>query len=105
MRIQSLDLLRNNRSIMLGYVSILLASALFGSVPTIAKPITSNVNILLLSSMAYLIAALTFTPLAKSGKTQLRKKDYGLLVIVAICGAAIAPYLYFVGLNQTAASD
>jgi drug/metabolite transporter (DMT)-like permease len=101
-----MDILKqNNRSVILGYVSILLASALFGSVPTIAKPITSNVDILLLSSMAYLIAALTFTPLAKRAKTQFRKKDYGLLVTVAICGAAIAPYLYFVGLHQTTASD
>jgi drug/metabolite transporter (DMT)-like permease len=101
-----MDILKqNNRSVILGYVSILLASALFGSVPTIAKPITSNVDILLLSSMAYLIAALTFTPLAKREKTQFQKKDYGLLVTVAICGAAIAPYLYFVGLHQTTASD
>lgn len=101
-----MDILKqNNRSVILGYVSVLLASALFGSVPTIAKPITSNVDILLLSSMAYLIAALTFTPLAKREKTQFRKKDYGLLVTVAICGAAIAPYLYFVGLHQTTASD
>ncbi|HKC79516.1 MAG TPA: DMT family transporter [Nitrosopumilaceae archaeon] len=101
-----MDLLKkNNRPVMLGYLSILLASALFGSVPTIAKPITSDVNILLLSSMAYLIAALTFTPLAKREKTQFRKRDYGLLVTVAVCGAAISPYLYFVGLNQTTASD
>lgn len=96
---------KNGRSAVLGYGSVLLASALFGSVPTIAKPITSDINILLLSSMAYLITALTFTPLAKRVKIQFRKKDYGLLIIVAICGAAIAPYLYFVGLNQTTASD
>ncbi|HYL67133.1 MAG TPA: DMT family transporter [Nitrosopumilaceae archaeon] len=96
---------KNDRSVLLGYGSVLLASALFGSVPTIAKPITSDINILLLSSMAYLITALTFTPLAKRAKIQIRKKDYGLLITVAICGAAIAPYLYFVGLNQTTASN
>ena len=101
-----MDILKKNgRSAVLGYGSVLLASALFGSVPTIAKPITSDVDILLLSSMAYLITALTFTPLAKRVKIQFRKKDYGLLIIIAICGAAIAPYLYFVGLNQTTASD
>ena len=101
-----MDILKKNgRSAALGYGSVLLASAFFGSVPTIAKPITSDINILLFSSMAYLIAALTFTPLAKRVKVQFRKKDYGLLIIIAICGAAIAPYLYFVGLNQTTASD
>ena len=101
-----MDILKKNRrNALLGYGSVLLASALFGSVPTIAKPITSDINILLLSSMAYLITALTFTPLAKRAKLQFQKKDYGLLIIVAICGAAIAPYLYFVGLNQTTASD
>lgn len=100
-----MDIKKNGKSALLGYGSVLLASALFGSVPTIAKPITSDINILLLSSMAYLITALTFTPLAKKVNIKFRKKDYGLLIIVAVCGAAIAPYLYFVGLNQTSASD
>jgi drug/metabolite transporter (DMT)-like permease len=94
-----------NKQEMLGYLSALLASALFGAVPTIAKPITSNVNILLLSSVAYLIAALTFTPLAKRTKIPLVKKDYTILIVVSVCGAAVAPYLYFVGLHQSSASD
>jgi len=89
----------------IGYISIILASALFGSVPTIAKPIISNVNIVLLSSLAYLITAVTFTPIAKSTKMSFVRKDYGLLIIVSICGAAIAPLLYFLGLNQSNATD
>lgn len=81
-----------------------MASALFGSVPTIAKPVISNVNIVLLSSMAYLITAATFTPLAKT-KMSFARKDYGLLIIVSVCGAAAAPLLYFLGLNQSSATD
>ena len=88
-----------------GYLSAILAAALFGAVPTIAKPMTSNINILLLTSIAYLIAALTFTPIAKRTKTPFTKKDYIILVTISICGAAAAPYLYFVGLHQSSATD
>ena len=94
-----------NKTIVLGYLSAILASALFGAVPTIAKPVTSNINILLLSSMAYLIAALTFTPIIKKSNISFTKKDYYILATVAICGAAAAPYLYFVGLRQSSAAD
>jgi len=74
-------------------------------VPTIAKPVISDINVLLLSSIAYLIAALTFTPIARKTKTALAKKDYIILVAISICGAAAAPYLYFLGLHQSSASD
>lgn len=94
-----------NKSTIVGYLSAILAAALFGAVPAIAKPITSNIDILLLSSIAYLIAALTFTPLARNAKTAFAKKDYIILIVVSICGAAAAPYLYFVGLHQSSAAD
>ena len=94
-----------NKVKIVGYLSAILAAALFGAVPTIAKPMTSNINILLLTSIAYLIAALTFTPIAKRTKTSFTKKDYIILVTVSICGAAAAPYLYFVGLHQSSATD
>ena len=94
-----------NKVVITGYMSALLASVLFGSVPTIAKPVISDINVLLLSSVAYLIAALVFTPIAKKKKTLLEKKDYVILVTVSICGAAIAPYLYFLGLRQSSATD
>lgn len=94
-----------NKSTIIGYISALLAAVLFGSVPTIAKPVISDINVLLLSSIAYLIAALTFTPIARKTKTALVKKDYIILVAISICGAAAAPYLYFLGLHQSSASD
>jgi drug/metabolite transporter (DMT)-like permease len=94
-----------NKSAIIGYMSALLASALFGAVPTIAKPVISNINVLLLSSIAYLIAALVFTPISKKAKTLLSKKDYIILVAISICGAAAAPYLYFLGLHQSSATD
>lgn len=94
-----------SKSTIIGYTSALLAAILFGSVPTIAKPVISDINVLLLSSIAYLIAALTFTPIARKTKTALVKKDYIILVAISICGAAAAPYLYFLGLHQSSASD
>lgn len=94
-----------NKSAIIGYISALLAAILFGSVPTIAKPVIADINVLLLSSIAYLIAALTFTPIARKTKTALVKKDYIILVAISICGAAAAPYLYFLGLHQSSASD
>lgn len=94
-----------NKSAIIGYISALLAAILFGSVPTIAKPVIADINVLLLSSITYLIAALTFTPIARKTKTALVKKDYIILVAISICGAAAAPYLYFLGLHQSSASD
>ncbi len=94
-----------DKTTIIGYVSAVIASILFGSVPTMAKPIISNINVLLLSSIAYLIAALTFTPIAKKVKTSLAKKDYIILVAISVCGAAAAPYFYFIGLHQSSAAD
>lgn len=66
---------------------------------------TSNINILLLCSFAYLIASATFTPIAQRTKSAFVKKDYWILLVVSICGATLAPFLYFLGLNQSNASD
>ena len=94
-----------SKTVIVGYASALLASVLFGAVPTMAKPIVSNMNVLLLSSLVYLIATITFTPIAQRIKTSCTRKDYGILIIVGVCGATIAPLLYFLGLNQSTASD
>jgi len=51
------------------------------------------------------LVSLTFTPIARKTKTALAKKDYIILVAISICGAAAAPYLYFLGLHQSSASD
>lgn len=95
----------DNKTVIFGYASALLASALFGAVPAMAKPLLSNVNILLLTAILYLIASATFTPLSLKRKTISTRKDYGILITVAICGATVAPLIYFLGLNQSTASD
>ena len=99
------DLKLKSKTVVIGYVSALIASALFGAVPTMAKPLVSNVNILLLAAMSYLIASATFTPLAHKSKILFSKNDYAILIIVSICGATLGPLFYFMGLNQSTASD
>lgn len=89
----------------LGYIFAILAAIMFGSVSTLAKPLVSTVNPLLLSSMIYLIAAATLTPLAQKQSFPASKKNYLLILAISLCGATIAPSLFFVGLTHASASD
>ncbi len=79
---------------------------MFGLVSTIAKPVVSSVDPLLLASLVYLISAVTLTPIAQKSKFQFpQKKDLILLLAVSLSGAIIAPSLFFVGLQHASASD
>ncbi|MBI5698279.1 MAG: DMT family transporter [Thaumarchaeota archaeon] len=100
-----MDLTQKYGSERLGYIFAILAAVMFGSVSTLAKPLVSTVNPLLLSSMIYLIAAATLTPLAHKQSFPASKKNYLLILAISICGATIAPSLFFVGLTHASASD
>ena len=89
---------------MIGYISAIIAALLFGCVSTVAKPIVSTVNPLMLASLVYLISGLAITPVVKS-KPSLSKRDYSLLFITSISGAAIAPAMFFSGLKLTTAAN
>ncbi|QLH07923.1 EamA/RhaT family transporter [Nitrosopumilus ureiphilus] len=89
----------------LGYVFAILAAVMFGSVSVIAKPLVSSVDPILLASLVYIISAITLSPFAQKKKKSLTKKDLLLVFSIAICGAVIAPSLYFVGLTHASASD
>lgn len=89
----------------LGYIFAVLAAMTFGSVSTLAKPLVSTVNPLLLSSMIYLIAAATLTPLAQKHSFPATKKNHLLILTISVSGAIIAPSLFFVGLTHASASD
>jgi len=97
--------LHKDNSLMIGYTSAIMGAILFGSVSTVAKPIVSSVNPLLLSCLVYLISGLAITPVVKRVKYSVRKKDYLLLLITSISGAAIAPVMFFLGLKLTTAVD
>jgi len=62
-----------------GYLFAFLAAGMFGMVSTIAKPIVSSVDPLLLASLVYLVSAATLTPIAQKSKFQFPKiKCWGI---------------------------
>jgi drug/metabolite transporter (DMT)-like permease len=98
-----------------GYGAAVTAAVLFGSVSSLSKPTLSDIDPVLLSSMIYLIAAITMIPIVKVITRQknviipsifsLKRKDYLLITAIALCGEVIAPTLYFFGLRQALASN
>jgi len=93
------------RSERLGYVFAILASVMFGSVSVLAKPLVSSVDPILLASLVYIISAITLSPFARKQKQKFARRDLLLILSIAVCGAVIAPSLYFVGLTHASASD
>lgn len=89
----------------LGYVFAILSAVMFGSVSVLAKPLVSSVDPVLLASMVYIISAITLSPFAQKKKKKITKRDILLILSIAVCGAVIAPSLYFVGLTHASASD
>lgn len=94
-----------NSSVIIGYLSAIVAAILFGSVSTLAKPILSTINPIVLSSIIYLIAGLFFTPSASRTRSKITMKYYGLILISGVAGATIAPIIFFVGLKLSTAAD
>lgn len=89
----------------LGYIFAILAAITFGSVSVLAKPLVSSVDPILLASLVYIISAITLSPFAQKKKKNLTKRDLLLILSIAVCGAVVAPSLYFVGLTHASASD
>ena len=118
-----------HKSTITGYVVAIFSPAFFGSVSTIAKPIVSTIDPLFLSSLVYLVAGLVLTLLSKLNSSSLtswlpsksastsfhfaaslsiphiNRNDYPYIFTVAILGVAIAPALYFLGLQNTSALE
>lgn len=88
-----------------GYLSVLFASALFGSVFTLAKIPLATVDPLALSAIVYTIAGLALIPFAKASFRLGTRRDYYYLAIITVFGAVAAPVLLLYGLQQTNASD
>ncbi len=101
-----------------GYVSVITATILFGIWNTFSKILLQYLDPLALSAIVYCIAgvflfSVRFSPLKdkilslldQESKAELvvSSRDYGILVITAIFGSVIAPYIYLNGLNQITA--
>lgn len=89
----------------IGYLSVLFAAALFGSVFTVAKIPLSSVDPLALASIVYLVSGLGLIPFARASFRLDSRKDYLLMLVVSLLGAVAAPALLLYGLQQTDASD
>jgi len=111
-------LIENIKKGSIGYLYAIIAAILFGSVSTITKPVLEDQNALSISSFLYIIAGLSLMPFLKlssinsdnilsikSSSNKKRNRKYFLLVVTSICGAVIAPSLFFFGLSNTSASD
>jgi drug/metabolite transporter (DMT)-like permease len=92
-------------NVIIGYVSAIAAAIFFGSVSTIAKPMLSTIDPIVLSSIIYLIAGAFFTPVASKKRSKITWKYYSLIVISAVAGATLAPVMFFLGLKLSTASD
>jgi drug/metabolite transporter (DMT)-like permease len=95
----------NLSSTTIGYICALLAAILFGAVSTLGKPPLETLNPILVSSLAYIVAATALVPFAHGTRIIHTRRDTLLLISISISGAIIAPLLFFSGLARTSASD
>lgn len=92
-------------NVIIGYISAIVAAILFGSVSTIAKPMLSTIDPIMLSSIVYLIAGVFFTPVASKKRSKITRRYYFLIIISAVAGATLAPVMFFLGLKLSTAAD
>ena len=89
---------------LIGYLSVLFAAVLFGSVFSLAKIPLNTIDPLVLTAIVYTISGLALIPFAKASFTFERRDDYFYILIVTIFGGVLAPVLLMYGLQVTAAS-
>jgi drug/metabolite transporter (DMT)-like permease len=89
---------------LVGYLSVLFAAVLFGSVFSVAKVPLATIDPLALTAVVYTISGLALIPIAKASFTFQTRGDYFYVLVVTIFGGVLAPVLLMYGLQQTAAS-
>ena len=94
----------HRQRLLIGYLSVLFAAVLFGSVFSLAKIPLNTIDPLVLTAIVYTISGLALIPFAKASFTFERRDDYFYILIVTIFGGVLAPVLLMYGLQVTAAS-
>jgi drug/metabolite transporter (DMT)-like permease len=89
---------------LIGYISVLFAAILFGSVFSVAKVPLATIDPLALTAVVYTISGVALIPFAKASFTFQTRDDYFYVIVVTIFGGVLAPLLLMYGLQQTAAS-
>ncbi|HYB03518.1 MAG TPA: DMT family transporter [Nitrososphaerales archaeon] len=95
------------RFVFLGYFAALGAALLGGLLPSVSKPLLDLVNPLFFTTIVSFAPAILFTPISLHSKDNkhIRKQGYAILAASAIGSGLVAPYIYFVGLKESTASD
>lgn len=88
-----------------GYLSVLVSSALFGSVFTVAKVPLQIVDPLALAAVIYVISGLSLVPFARASFRLKSRRELRYMVALTAFGGVAAPMLLLYGLQATSASD
>lgn len=94
----------HRQPLLIGYLAVLFAAVLFGSVFSLAKVPLATIDPLALTAVVYTISGLSLIPFAKASFAFERRDDYFYVLIVIIFGGVLAPVLLMYGLKETAAS-
>lgn len=101
-----------------GYVGAITSAILFGMAATLNKIVLENIHPLIVAGLIYFIAGIVLfcvrlSPLQNlvlsvmktptKTETVIAKRDFGVLALVTLSGAVIAPFLFLYGLNETSA--
>ena len=101
-----------------GYIGAIASAVLFGISSTLNKIALENVNPLIVAGIIYFLGGvflfgihlsplhrriLTLFETPTETETKISGKDYGILVVVVLCGSIIAPFMLLHGLNETTA--
>jgi len=106
--------LNKNRTLLYGYIAVVMTSFLLGLFPTVSKPIIATTNPLFFTSICQLAPLFVFTPYSITTSRRNRTKNqapamgrriYTIVIISAFIGGIVGPIVYFFGLQTTAASD
>jgi drug/metabolite transporter (DMT)-like permease len=94
----------HGQPLLIGYLAVLFAAVLFGSVFSLAKVPLATIDPLALTAVVYTISGISLIPFAKASFAFERRDDYFYVLIVTIFGGVLAPVLLMYGLEETAAS-
>jgi drug/metabolite transporter (DMT)-like permease len=98
---------RTERFVFLGYLTAFGAAILNGLIPSISKPLLNTVNPLLFTAIVTFTPALLFTPVSIRSRENKHIKRGGYLILTAsaVAGNLVAPYIYFIGVRETTATN
>jgi drug/metabolite transporter (DMT)-like permease len=98
---------RSEKFVLIGYATALGAAILNGLMPAVSKTLLNSANPLLFTAIVAFTPFLIFTPVSIRSRENKSIKKVGYIVIAmsAISANLVAPYLYFIGVKETTATN